>query len=77
MSGERLGIPSVGIMTDRFVSPAELMGRVLGAPGYPFVTIDHPISSAPARALAAAARAATAECVTRLTTTPFPDKESP
>ena len=33
-------------MTTKFVSAAELMARVLGADGYPFVTIDHPISSA-------------------------------
>ncbi len=33
-------------MTTEFVSAAELMGRVLGAEGFPFVTIQHPISSA-------------------------------
>ncbi|MEM8974392.1 MAG: hypothetical protein AAGD43_20220 [Pseudomonadota bacterium] len=44
--GERLGLPSIGVMTTQFVSAAELMARVLGADGYPFVTIDHPISSA-------------------------------
>jgi hypothetical protein len=33
-------------MTDRFVSAAELMARVLGMPGYPFVIIEHPVSSA-------------------------------
>ena len=33
-------------MTERFVSAAELMARVLGMPGYPFVVIPHPVSSA-------------------------------
>ena len=33
-------------MTARFVSAAELMARVLGMPGYPFVIIPHPVSSA-------------------------------
>ena len=33
-------------MTDRFVTAAELMARVLGADGYPFAVIEHPISSA-------------------------------
>lgn len=33
-------------MTSQFVSAAELMARVLGYPDYPFVVIDHPISSA-------------------------------
>ena len=38
-------------MTDRFVTAAELMSRTLGAPGYPFVVIPHPISSASPDAL--------------------------
>ena len=33
-------------MTERFVSAAELMARVLGMPGYEFMVIPHPISSA-------------------------------
>ena len=70
MSGERVGVPSVGIMTERFVSAAELMARTLGAAGHRFVTIDHPISSATDEALASAARAAAAECVDLLTATP-------
>lgn len=44
--GERLGLPSAGIMTSAFVSAAELMTRVLGADDHRFVTIEHPISSA-------------------------------
>ncbi|MEM9131758.1 MAG: hypothetical protein AAF962_09740 [Actinomycetota bacterium] len=55
-------------MTDRFVSAAELMATTLGAPGYRFVTIDHPISSATPDALTAAARTAAAEALTLLTT---------
>lgn len=33
-------------MTTCFGSAAELMARVLGMPGYPFVVIPHPVSSA-------------------------------
>jgi hypothetical protein len=33
-------------MTERFVSAAELMSRVLGLPDYRFAVIEHPISSA-------------------------------
>jgi hypothetical protein len=33
-------------MTERFVTAAELMARVLGVPGYKFAVIGHPISSA-------------------------------
>lgn len=61
--GERLGLPSVGIMTSNFVSAAELMARALGAEGYRFVVIEHPISSATPEALAARARQAVAEGV--------------
>jgi len=45
-------------MTERFVSAAETMGRVLGMPGYGFSTIAHPVSSASDAELAARARAA-------------------
>jgi hypothetical protein len=44
-------------MTERFVSAAELMARVLGMPGYKFAVIGHPISSASDEELAAYARA--------------------
>ena len=67
MTAERLGIPAVGIMTEKFVSAAELMARVLGADGQQFVTIPHPISSATAEQLAAAARIAAAQCAAALT----------
>jgi hypothetical protein len=44
-------------MTQRFVSAAELMARVLGMPNYKFAVIGHPISSASDEQLAAFARA--------------------
>ena len=44
-------------MTVRFASAAELMSRVLGMPGYGFVQIEHPVSSADDGALVARARA--------------------
>lgn len=59
--GERLGLPSVGIMTSNFVGAAELMARALGAEGYRFVVIEHPISSASSVELAARARKAVAD----------------
>jgi hypothetical protein len=54
---ERQGVPAVGVMTTRFASAAELMSKVLGLPGYAFVQIEHPVSSADDEALAARARA--------------------
>ena len=45
-------------MTTKFVTAAKLMSRVLGADGYPFVTIEHPISSASQELLVERAREA-------------------
>ena len=50
-------MPAIGVMTVRFASAAELMSRVLGMPGYGFVQIEHPVSSADDATLAARARA--------------------
>jgi len=60
-------VPSAGIMTTQFVSAAELMAKVLGLPGYPFVVIDHPISSATLDELADRARRAADEVAALLT----------
>jgi hypothetical protein len=48
-------------MTERFVSAAEMMRRVLGMPDYKFAVIDHPISNASEEQLAAYARATIAQ----------------
>ena len=58
IAGERLGVPSIGIMTTKFVSAAELMARVLGADDYAFVVTEHPMSSAAQSILADRAREA-------------------
>jgi hypothetical protein len=52
---ERHSVPALAVMTERFVSAAELMARVLGMPGYRFAVIPHPISSARDADLAAMA----------------------
>jgi hypothetical protein len=57
VSGERVGTPSVGVMTSAFVDGAELMATALGLPGYPFAVIGHPISSASDAELETKARA--------------------
>ena len=57
-------------MTEQFVSAATLMSQVLGADGYPFVTVEHPISSASPAALTERAQIAAAACVARLTGQP-------
>ena len=54
-------------MTEPFVSAAELMARVLGAEGYAFATISHPISSAGPEQLAEYARSAAVQVAGLLT----------
>jgi hypothetical protein len=49
-------VPAVAVMTERFVSAADLMSRVLGMPGYAFAVIAHPVSSATNADLAERAR---------------------
>jgi len=46
IKSELLGVPSFSIITSKFLSAAELMSRTLGAENYPFVVVNHPISSA-------------------------------
>ena len=46
IKSEQLGIPSISIITSKFVSAAKMMSHSLGAKEYPFITINHPISSA-------------------------------
>jgi hypothetical protein len=54
---ERLGVPALAVMTEAFVSAAELMCRVSGMAGYKFAIVGHPISSASDERLAEYARA--------------------
>lgn len=54
-------------MTEKFVSAADLMASVLGAPEHEYVVIPHPISSASRDELAAAARTAAVEIASLLT----------
>jgi hypothetical protein len=61
VTAERLGIPAFSVMTERFVSAAEMMCRVLGMPHYRFAVIDHPLSSATDPQLEAMARTALAQ----------------
>jgi hypothetical protein len=65
IAAERQGVPAIAVMTERFVSAAELMCRATGMPDYKFVVIGHPISSASDDALAQYART-TAERARRL-----------
>ena len=54
-------MPAIAVMTERFVSAAELMCRVVGMPEYKFVVIGHPISSASDEELSEYARTTVAQ----------------
>lgn len=54
-------------MTEPFRDAADLMARVLGAEDFPFVVIEHPISSASEEALKGRAKTAVAQSVKILT----------
>lgn len=66
---EQVGVPATAVMTSEFVSAAELMARVLGAEGFPFVVIEHPIASASSDGLARRAAEAASDCADFLTRT--------
>jgi hypothetical protein len=44
ISAEKLGIPAVGVMTDRFLPTARAMSATLGLPQYAVACVAHPIS---------------------------------
>jgi alkanesulfonate monooxygenase SsuD/methylene tetrahydromethanopterin reductase-like flavin-dependent oxidoreductase (luciferase family) len=44
MSAERMGIPAVAIITDRFEASARAMAEVNGLADYPFAIIAHPVA---------------------------------
>ena len=67
IEAERLGIPAVGIMTDRFVRSAELMAELNGLPGYPFAVIAHPVANNSDEVLRQKAEVAVARIVVLLT----------
>lgn len=58
-----MGIPAAAVMTDAFVNAAELMAATLGAEGYGFAVIDHPIASATVDQLADQAQRAAEACL--------------
>jgi hypothetical protein len=45
ISAEKLGIPAVGVITDRFLPTARVMAGFVGLPDYPVACIPHPISN--------------------------------
>ena len=56
VAGERLGVPSVGIIAAPFVEGARMMADALGMAGYGFAVVDHPLSLGDGDLLEAQAR---------------------
>ena len=67
IEAERLGIPAVAVITERFLRSAQLVGELNGLPGYPFVVIGHPVANDDDAALRLKAEAAVREIVPLLT----------
>jgi hypothetical protein len=70
IAAERLGIPAVAIMTDRFVRTAEVVAQVNGLPDYPFAVIEHPVANNDDEALRKKAELAVEQLVPLLTARP-------
>jgi alkanesulfonate monooxygenase SsuD/methylene tetrahydromethanopterin reductase-like flavin-dependent oxidoreductase (luciferase family) len=67
MSAERLGIPAVAIITDRFEASARAMAAANGRADYPFAIIAHPVAGNTDEELRAKAEQAVAAIVPLLT----------
>ena len=67
IEAERLGIPAVAIITDRFARTAQAVSVVNGLKDYPFSIIPHPVANNDDNVLRAKAREAVKEIVTLLT----------
>ena len=63
---ERLGIPATLVMTEPFQGLAANFAATLGAPGYPCITVPHPISTRDDAALDALADRVAADVASRL-----------
>ena len=70
ISAERLGIPAVAVMTDRFQATARAVTELNGIPDYPYVVIEHPIANNSEAELQAKAEAVIARIVALLTERP-------
>jgi alkanesulfonate monooxygenase SsuD/methylene tetrahydromethanopterin reductase-like flavin-dependent oxidoreductase (luciferase family) len=70
MSAERLGVPAVAVITDRFVASARAMAEANGLADYPFAVIAHPIAGNTDEELCEKAERAVALVVPLLTRRP-------
>jgi len=67
---EKAGIPAVTICTDIFVETSRAMASMWGAPDYPIIFTQHPISHLTREQLRVRAEAMLEQIVTILTSNP-------
>jgi hypothetical protein len=48
---EKRGIPACVVVTERFITTADLTAKMAGIPGYQYALIPHPLSRASAETL--------------------------
>ncbi|HEX7787338.1 MAG TPA: hypothetical protein VF653_14055 [Methylomirabilota bacterium] len=70
MSAERLGLPAVAIITDRFEASARATAEANGLADYPFAIIAHPVAGNSDAELRAKAEQAVRAIVPLLTRRP-------
>jgi hypothetical protein len=70
MSAERMGIPAVAIITDRFEASAHAMAEANGLADYPFAIIAHPVAGNTGEELRLKAEQAVSALVPLLTRRP-------
>lgn len=63
---ERLGVPATLVMTEPFQGLAANFAANLGAPGYPSITVPHPIATRDDETLSALADRVADDLVNRL-----------
>ena len=66
IEAERLGIPAVAIITDRFVRTAQSVSQVNSLKDYPFAVIPHPVANNDDNVLREKARIALADILPML-----------
>lgn len=70
ISAEKLGIPAVAVITDRFLPTARVMASFAGLKDYPVACIAHPISHNTEAEVRAKAEEVVAQALTILQSPP-------
>lgn len=63
---QKRGIPTVTVVTEKFVSLAKASARALGYPDLPLVVVPHPFETLPRERLRELAEQKVEECIARV-----------